>query len=360
MRLIVHAGPPKTGTTSLQRFLDTNRAELGRQGVFLPRYPLGGSHRLYSALVHESERVKRSGYSNPNFRDKPLPVSAVRSIAATGLVRESLKARLGNFSSIVLTAEHFSSFVTPEALVKFSNLIKMFSSSLPNFLLYARRPDDWFASRYLQVLKRGVAPQYPPSSLARLRLFVGTHKGLFGTVPYIRPFARKELFGGDISRDFIHAMINDLSFSNIVFPDSEINESVTPELGYVLAKWRSENIPHVNRHLRPKSSTRVSFALRRYEAARPKKPRPVLSAEIRQWVYFSTLDDVRWFSDEFDMDLSMSPSAKEIRTNSSPWQRLSKLADAARVEKVFDLDREYIEELEEQIYVFEESRVSKD
>ncbi|WP_157933079.1 hypothetical protein [Roseovarius salinarum] len=37
MRCILHIGPPKTGSTSIQRFIRRNRADLDAAGFYLPK-----------------------------------------------------------------------------------------------------------------------------------------------------------------------------------------------------------------------------------------------------------------------------------------------------------------------------------
>lgn len=55
-RLILHAGSPKTGTTSLQVFLDAHREPLRRQGILYPRAGLGGmrdpKHQWFHHFIH--------------------------------------------------------------------------------------------------------------------------------------------------------------------------------------------------------------------------------------------------------------------------------------------------------------------
>lgn len=57
MKLILHIGTEKTGTTSLQRFCHTHRAALGRRGVLWPDRLGGENHRLVSVAAMSPDRL---------------------------------------------------------------------------------------------------------------------------------------------------------------------------------------------------------------------------------------------------------------------------------------------------------------
>ena len=74
-RLILHAGTPKTGTTSLQRHLDSRRAELAEGGVWYPpsSTPLGKTpkHQQIVRVLLRADQTSFVGYIEEALRDMP-------------------------------------------------------------------------------------------------------------------------------------------------------------------------------------------------------------------------------------------------------------------------------------------------
>jgi len=61
MRLILHIGMPKTGTTSIQESLHINRETLSRNGVYVPALLGKRNHRRFSMIFERPQNDKWSG-----------------------------------------------------------------------------------------------------------------------------------------------------------------------------------------------------------------------------------------------------------------------------------------------------------
>lgn len=76
-KLILHIGTEKTGTTSIQKFLNLNKDELLNEGIFYPMGTCGTdnypNHRKLATacfnLGHEDDSFKSLRLSQDNFND---------------------------------------------------------------------------------------------------------------------------------------------------------------------------------------------------------------------------------------------------------------------------------------------------
>ena len=140
MRLILHAGTHKTGTTTVQEVLAANRSWLRTRGVIFPALP--GCSDSHNGFAHRLALADASG-----LRD----------------LRDQLRARTGPDATLVLSAEEFSARILGERhwegfdrpdywqrrrayLVR----LREIASGLgpPELLICYRRADQYAASLY--------------------------------------------------------------------------------------------------------------------------------------------------------------------------------------------------------------------
>lgn len=120
MRLLIHAGVHRTGSTSIQRLLAANRPALAARGIV---YPGDGPH--HQALAGELRRG--------NFERHPVlaTLAAAREVA-------------GEAGTVVLSGEDFSS------LKRLGWLPPLLDHAELRVLFYLRRQDHWLMSWYSQ------------------------------------------------------------------------------------------------------------------------------------------------------------------------------------------------------------------
>ncbi|GAB5413085.1 MAG: hypothetical protein Cons2KO_06880 [Congregibacter sp.] len=157
MRLLLHIGTEKTGSTALQRYLQANRRQLAEQGVFLPNCLGEGSHRLLSTAFMRDKRqdevTRRYGLESPTARAR------WRRGLLEALSKEVEAARAARADLFVISSEHLQPQLRLAELVKAlaSFLMPMFSSC--EVLVYLRRQDEMASSLYSTKLRAGYAPQ---------------------------------------------------------------------------------------------------------------------------------------------------------------------------------------------------------
>jgi hypothetical protein len=155
--LLIHAGPHKTGTTSIQRLLSENSALVTEFGFHYPASPVvGGAHHHVPFLLRKWD-LALLGFSEPTPSDTPPPLAVVTEIEAwlTGAIETSC-------STIIVSAEDFSGLTTEEwrefgrALAEAEQRTSI-SVATVMVCLTDRDRDERVVSQYSEYLKHGLA-----------------------------------------------------------------------------------------------------------------------------------------------------------------------------------------------------------
>ena len=148
MRLILHVGMPKAGSTALQRGLKQLQDRLLEQGYLYPtgRRPFHNHNFLVAAVV-PPEKLPR--YFLPRYREKPDRVAHdfekwIGDIRAQ-VTRHRPKALLMSGESLF----HRSS---PERCAKLAAVLRPLADEI-EVVAYLRRPSDFYLSAAQQILK---------------------------------------------------------------------------------------------------------------------------------------------------------------------------------------------------------------
>ncbi len=123
MRLILHLGIHRTGSTSIQRFLDKNRKELMDRGYL---YPLIDGQDSHSRVPHQLD----SSLITPRDLDDAIK-----------------KQSDGKTHTVIISAEDFARLKKMDFLEYFDNCYQL------NVVIYLRRQDLWLESWYNQHVK---------------------------------------------------------------------------------------------------------------------------------------------------------------------------------------------------------------
>jgi hypothetical protein len=163
MRLYLHIGVEKTGTSSIQQFLRINRDALKGAGVLFPRTPGLENHMALAAAAQNDQkrddlRILYNLDSTPKIRD-------FRKHLTDQLIAEAHQSAC---EAMVLSGEHCSSRLTTRAEV---DLLLRMLSVLTNdirIVVYLRRQDQFLCSTYSTDVKSGfTGPMSFPSAELR-------------------------------------------------------------------------------------------------------------------------------------------------------------------------------------------------
>lgn len=290
MKLLLHIGPPKTGSTSIQYALEENRDRLARAGILQFTAPGGGPPlRALGARFSADEALSR----HPFTRRFSGPAE-VRDWSALAWQALSAQVAQSDADLCILSSEHFSYGIDTPAFV--AALSELFSDI--TVIAYARDPLSFYHSRLQQYL-RGARPlaQLPmPADFSfGLRRMVETYADLIGPGQVIlRNFARTNLVDGDVVRDFA-AQLARFGKTVDIAAGPRRNEAVPGALMALLLFVNEARPP------RTRDPYRVAFLKRMAQsdrvAALPafRPDMPWIAAQIRA----ATAEDCAWLNQRF-------------------------------------------------------------
>ena len=208
----VHVGPHKTGTTSIQWFLQENRTELLNHGYFVP-----GSETRRGA--HHSLAESLAGLEVGEHRE-PLVAASIAAIAETPA------------QAIVISSEAL------EGLLRNQQHAETFFDGIrelnlePKLILFPRNQAQWINSSYPQTVQafRGCdsfdscAVGFAQSPGARFSPWIGLAEA-HGAELIARPFSKETIAIGVVPE-----FLQSIGLSSSQFRDTEIrrNEAVGP------------------------------------------------------------------------------------------------------------------------------------
>jgi hypothetical protein len=230
MKLILHIGTHKTGTTALQRFLYANRERLAAHGFHYATPPHGLQHS--------------------NLAANALNGGENRSVRAF-LTKHTEMARRYGAHTLLASAENFYAMsvlvgirrrqACANAMERERLLIESLQSLMPaaiattQIVCYVRRPDRYAESLYSQYVKRGVGfdgtfGEFLP--LIEPALFYNTCIGLWSDA-----FGEKnctvrvyESINGDIVSDFLPNVLDINDIASFTRTNNKANERVSRDL----------------------------------------------------------------------------------------------------------------------------------
>lgn len=242
MTLYFHVGLGKTGSTSIQTFLEINDQALRERGFVVPTTAGRRNHRrfaMYAADDHVISNLRRAkGYTT---------VEKIQKFRAR--FREEFLAEAATWpagSTVLVTSEQTSQLRTPSALQRLKDLLDE-AGQQTKIIIYFRRQDGMIVSEYSQFIKGGktstLQEEIDIAAGRRTYNYYTTALSwakVFGKENIIvRPFERSQMVNGDVVADYLAAIgISDLS------PYRQVEEQNRSLDIHVI-----EFLRHLNRHV---------------------------------------------------------------------------------------------------------------
>ncbi|MFZ5617501.1 MAG: hypothetical protein ACOZAA_09310 [Pseudomonadota bacterium] len=207
-RAIVHIGTYKTGSTSIQAFLDANAGLLFAKGFYYPD-SLGrpNHHGLAVFALSDRETTGLIRYLNLHDREKR---EAKRAEIAAALNAE-LAGLPSEISAVVFSNEHLSGLNTEPEIESLRDLLAPHFDEI-KIVVYLRRQDQRIVSDYTQKVRDGYTKPldpltYQPAESRDYRAFLEKWAKVFGEDAIApRIFSRARFVDGDLIDDFLAAI----------------------------------------------------------------------------------------------------------------------------------------------------------
>lgn len=206
MKIIVHAGMPKTGSSAIQKTLACNRERLRSHGVVYPYF--GPENPTNIALTYSHWLLAANLLPDPaNFHHLARMPEAERSkymaVDALGVLESALETAAPH-ETFILSAENFG---RPNSAGGFADallpLLRRFTTNI-HCIAYARSPVSLYPSAIQQRMKTGLIDTIDPSTWIPAQ--APQHNQLkewFSDRYTLRIFDRSLLFNNDVVDDFI-------------------------------------------------------------------------------------------------------------------------------------------------------------
>ncbi|MEL6647239.1 MAG: hypothetical protein AAFQ05_05960 [Pseudomonadota bacterium] len=272
MKLILHIGSAKTGTSTLQKALREQEDALREQGVLYPRTGFAPTDNQ-SAIALEAITRGVPRIFEQNGR---LTAHDVTQIYEASWRHISDQIAQTSPHTVILSSEFL--FLT-QSTAQLDPLLTRIDGLFEevDVACYLRSPEAFFASKCLQVL-RGATRLPRPGKFSYLGV-LESYRAYFPT--HARVFARNALKGGDIVQDFQACFLPDVPLQPVT---DDANISISAEGMYIAAEVRKRFMDLPENKFSPEY-TRLIRKIGRMEHALGIKCRPALQPWVLNELY---------------------------------------------------------------------------
>lgn len=300
MKIILHMGTPKTGSTSLQMGLNRIRNELLKEGVFYPVSPeiIFYSHHLLIALFGKTEFMEVFQIRDFGSQENLLQL--------TRRFLSEIKENAGKMGchTIVLSSELTFPGHPGKDPHKLVQSLKEISPDIEP-VVYVREPASMYQSQIQQRAKGGNFLK--PPNRTNIRTGLEKIEEAFQRLPTVRAFDRKQLTNGDILDDFCSEVLG-LKQLGPCLPRIEENVSLSAEVTSTLIAYNKfvETMPdEEGKKRRAYVSRRITEFVDKENYLTKLSLNPEVSKAIRE-----SADDFAWLRDKFSIEFEELEYAK--------------------------------------------------
>lgn len=249
-QLYLHIGTEKTGTTSIQSFLDVNKTVLSKHGFHvlecggrenhraIPSYCMADNHYDDFFLNQQIDNLEKK----QQFREKIYQAFV-----------EEMESLDNDIHSVIISSEHFHSRLKNiETVETFKHLIANYFSEI-KIICYLREQSSLVSSLYSTAIKAGENVNFSSfvqrcsenNPYYNYHLFLGMWSAVFSQDSLdVRVFSKEAFYNHDLLDDFCSAIDNKL----LSFADKQIeieNQSLST-FGLLLGRAVNSIFPKYN------------------------------------------------------------------------------------------------------------------
>ncbi len=230
MIFFLHIGMPKTGTTTIQNFLASNRSQLLKQNFFYPKSvgnnsPLQDNHLKLAAYAMNPDKIDDLKtnlrlYSSEQVYEFRKKLTADFTKEMAGL----------NANKVVLSNEHCSTrLLQKQEIEELKAFLSPFYDDI-RIIVYLRRQDNSFLSAYSSAIKSGQhEPLMLPDEQERILRYdywelLQRWSEVFGQDKVsVKVFEREQLLEGDLIKDFCQEIQLDVDDGFSILSDANFS-----------------------------------------------------------------------------------------------------------------------------------------
>jgi len=238
MKLLVHFGQAKTGTTALQHTFSNQRDALARRGILYPKLEMvQHNHGLLAIGFKDPETL------HPNFL-RMCDGDDTRMQRVGAQAWESLEKQVHEAAPdlLILSAEEYFSQLTEEAAERFRDRLVDLGAAAEDIstCVYLRDP----ASQFLSLIAQNAVSMMPLSKQLRLHAKgrLAAMQQAFPLGPTVCAYDRRALAGGDIVKDFVTRFVPEAAGTPLVSPERS-NVSLSGEGTAIILWYRDQLLP---------------------------------------------------------------------------------------------------------------------
>mgnify|MGYP005861951195 CR=1 FL=1 len=286
-KLIIHAGAPKTGTTSIQQTLYNNTDTLLREGVLYPKFSTWRLNHtpVTSGIARQEKHVGRM--LKHLLRERGQNREAYYRCIIREIV-ESIDAT--NPSVVVISAEPL--FGGPDCF-DIQRLVSDLGSRMDEVkvVINLRHPGTHYLSVVQQKLKHSSSFKSP--SPYRFRKAIEAYEKLGVRSVEVKAI---EYLEGDVVKAFLSMLGVDMT--GVETPTERSNVTISAEAMYLLQGRRRTRYPYQDDQLIPEMQRYLTWLKRADAAFNTKKPR--LLDHVNASIIGQAYHDVMWLIDSYD------------------------------------------------------------
>ena len=285
-KLTIHIGTEKTGTTSIQTFLEINQIALQKQDISCPnslRYANTFNHRLAAVISYSDKRND----DNTKFLFNSLDQ---RKKHINNIIN-ALKVEISNnpCRNWIISSEHLQSRLrTKEEIFRLKNIFSHFFDEI-KILIYIREPIETAASWWSTTIKgKGIINKLPNPKHPYIK-HLCDHENTIKLWSSV--FKRENIILGLYENKLKteHYLLNDfckklnIDSNNLLFPQKYENK----KLSFLGMKYKR----FINEHLKSNIREKNEY----FELLKEK----VFEKTIKDPIYFFTEDQIKAYETEF-------------------------------------------------------------
>ena len=240
MKLVLHIGMPKTGTSTLQQALSAQHPVLHEAGILYPIAPgTTTDHNALSCLLLPPERVQRE-FRSPG-RWSPESLLALGNEFWNDIQQQVSRSRA---TTTVLSSEYLYQYRDEDVQALGALLRPVFDEI--EVVAYVRHPAEYYLSMQQQKVKASYAIRAPGDFRARYAICLGRYVQEFDGRVSVRAFEREALDGGSIVQDFASHFLPEFAGASSQLEIGEVNTSMSAEAMCIVQSLRRHAWPDQN------------------------------------------------------------------------------------------------------------------